>query len=113
MNGMERKRTRPPTHPGEILKYHYVAPLSVPIDKLAKHLGVSGKTLSRILNCKSSISTEMALRLSRAFETSPDLWINLQKDYDLWFIEKENYGIRNIHPFCTQQAESSFLPEDH
>lgn len=95
---MARRKTRPPTHPGEILRYHYVEPLSVPIGKLAEHLGVSRKTLSKILNCRSSVSTEMALRLSKAFQTTPDLWINLQKDYDLWFIEEKSQEIGSIYP---------------
>lgn len=100
---MRKKRTRPPTHPGEILRFHYVEPLSVSIGQLAEHLGVSRKTMSRIMNCKCSVSSEMALRLSKAFQTSPDLWINLQKDYDLWFIEKENREILNIYPLCVTE----------
>ena len=79
-----RTRKRPPTHPGGILKRHYLEPLSLTISELAKILGVSRKTLSKIVNERGSITPEMALRLSKAFKTTPELWLNLQQNYDLW-----------------------------
>ena len=82
-----RKTKRKPTHPGEILKEDYLSPLSITVKDMASMLGVSRKTLSRIINGKGSVSPEMALRLSRAFETTPDLWMNLQTNYDLWQAE--------------------------
>jgi len=75
---------RKPTHPGGILKRHYLEPLSLTISELAKDLGVSRKTISKIINEKGSITSEMALRLSKALNTSPELWLNLQTKYDLW-----------------------------
>jgi addiction module HigA family antidote len=77
-------RKRHPTHPGGILKRHYLEPLSLTISELANTLGVSRKTLSKIVNEHGSITPDMALRLSKAFKTTPELWLNLQQNYDLW-----------------------------
>ena len=79
-----RTRKRPPTHPGGILKRHYMEPLSLTVSELADTLGVSRKTLSKIINERGSITPDMALRLSKAFRTTPELWLNLQQNYDLW-----------------------------
>ena len=79
-----RIRKRPPTHPGGILKRQYIEPLSLTISELANTLGVSRKTLSKIVNEHGSITPDMALRLSKALNTTPELWLNLQQNYDLW-----------------------------
>ncbi len=79
-----RIRKRPPTHPGGILRRQYIEPLSLTISELANTLGVSRKTLSKIVNEHGSITPDMALRLSKAFKTTPELWLNLQQNYDLW-----------------------------
>ena len=77
-------RKRQPTHPGGILKRHYIDPLNLTISVLADDLRVSRKTVSKIVNERGSITPDMALRLSKAFETSAELWLNLQTNYDLW-----------------------------
>jgi addiction module HigA family antidote len=74
-----------PAHPGEILREQMG---SMPVTRLAAHLGVSRVTLSRLLNGTSGISAEMALRLSEALGTSPELWLNLQTQFDLWQASK-------------------------
>ena len=79
-----RKMTRQPTHPGNIIKEDYLMPLSVTIKDMAELLGVSRKTLSKIVNEHGSVTPDMALRLSKAFKTTPELWLNLQQNYDLW-----------------------------
>lgn len=79
-----RKRLRRPTHPGGILRRHYIEPLSMTVSGLAGVLGVSRKTLSEIVNEHASITPDMALRLSKAFKTTPELWLNMQRNYDLW-----------------------------
>ena len=79
-----RIRKRPPTHPGGILRRQYIEPLSLTISELANTLGVSRKTLSKIVNEHGSVTPDMALRLSKAFKTTPELWMNLQQNYDLW-----------------------------
>lgn len=77
-------RKRSPTHPGGILKRHYLEPLALSISEAAGALGVSRKTVSKIVNERGDVTPEMALRLARAFATTPELWMNLQKNYDLW-----------------------------
>ena len=73
-----------PPHPGEIIRELCLEPLELSITEAAEALGVSRKTLSSILNSHSGISTEMALRLSKAFGTTPENWLNQQIQYDLW-----------------------------
>ena len=88
-------RTRSPTHPGGILKRHYLEPLRLTVSELAKSLGVSRKILSRIVNEHGSITPDMALRLSKAFSTTPQLWLNLQQNYDLWHVSQKISGMEN------------------
>jgi antitoxin HigA-1 len=78
-------RMHNPPHPGEVLR-DYLAGVS--ITDAAKHLGVTRAALSRILNSSAGISAEMALRLSEALGTSPELWIGMQAQYDLWQASK-------------------------
>ena len=73
------------THPGEILREDFLSPLGLTQTELAKALKTSFRTINEILNKKRSISPDMALRLSRYFGTSPDVWIGLQADYDLYW----------------------------
>lgn len=73
-----------PPHPGEIIREFCVEPLNRSITDLAKTLGISRKTFSALLNGRSGISPEMALRLSKVFGRSPEGWLRLQIQYDLW-----------------------------
>ncbi len=73
-----------PPHPGEIIKEFCVEPLDLTVMSAAEHLGVTRKTLSMLLNGKSGISPEMALRLSKVFGRTPEGWLRLQLEYDLW-----------------------------
>jgi addiction module HigA family antidote len=77
-----------PPHPGEVLKELCLEPLGVSVTRAAEALGVSRKTLSSILNGRAGISPERALRLSKAFGTSPESWLNQQMQYDLWVTER-------------------------
>ena len=83
-----------PPHPGEIIRDLCLEPLGISVTDAAEALGVSRKTLSSILNGRSGISPEMALRLSKAFNTSPESWLNQQVQYDLWHAKKEIKGIK-------------------
>jgi addiction module HigA family antidote len=78
-----------PPHPGEILRELCIEPLGLSITEAAEALGVTRKTLSAILNGRSGISPEMAVRLSLAFGTSSESWLNQQAQYDLWEAEKK------------------------
>ncbi len=93
-----REMKRKPTHPGAILKEDYLDPLKITITSMAANLGVSRKTLSKILNENGAITPDMALRLSRAFGTTPDLWLNLQKNYDLWNAKKNSTEWKSVRP---------------
>ena len=89
-------RKRSPTHPGGILKKHYLEPLSLAVSQLAAALGVSRKTVSKIVNERGDITPEMALRLARAFRTTPELWLNLQRTYDLWHASHDSNAWRKV-----------------
>ncbi len=93
---MERKK-RKPTHPGAILKRHYLEPLGLTVLALAKTLALSRKTISKIINENGSITPDIALRLSVALDTSPQLWLNLQQNYDLWRASRTSKWRRRIH----------------
>jgi addiction module HigA family antidote len=84
-----------PPHPGEILRELCLEPLELSVTRAAEALGVSRKTLSAILNGRAGISPEMALRLAKAFGTTPESWLNLQMHYDLWMTE-ETVGTLNV-----------------
>jgi addiction module HigA family antidote len=83
-----------PPHPGEIIRTLCLEPLGVIIAQAAEALGVSHKTLSAILNGRAGISPEMAVRLSIAFGTSSESWLNQQTQYDLWHAEQRRKQLR-------------------
>jgi len=78
-----------PPHPGEVLRELCIEPMGLSITDAAEALGISRKTLSAILNGRAGISPEMAVRLSLAFGTSSESWLNQQAQYDLWEAEKK------------------------
>jgi addiction module HigA family antidote len=83
-----------PPHPGEVLRELCLEPLGLSVSEAARALGVSRKTLSAILNGRAGISPEMAVRLSIAFGTSAESWLNQQTQYDLWVAEKRRKSLR-------------------
>ena len=83
-------RMHNPPHPGEILRELCIEPLGLSVTRAAEALGVSRKTLSAILNGRAGISPEMAIRLSKAFDTSAESWLNQQVQYDLWLAEQHS-----------------------
>ncbi len=87
-------RMHNPPHPGEVLRELCLEPLGLTVTDAAKALGVSRKTLSAILNRRAGISPEMAIRLSKAFGTSAESWLNQQMQYDLWVAEQSAGVIR-------------------
>jgi addiction module HigA family antidote len=78
-----------PPHPGEVLRALCLEPLNLTVTDAARSLGVSRKALSSILNGHAGISPEMAVRLSIAFNTSAESWMNQQTQHDLWHAEKD------------------------
>jgi len=73
-----------PPHPGEIIRELCLEPLGITITRAASALGVSRKALSELLNGHTGVSPEMAIRLGRAFNTTPESWLIQQMQYDLW-----------------------------
>jgi antitoxin HigA-1 len=78
------KINREPTAPGEILKEEFLVPLGITQKQLADHLGCDVKVINRIVNGRTSITVEMAIKLAAAFNTTPDFWLNAQKAVDLY-----------------------------
>lgn len=95
-----RNRKRAPKHPGGILLRQYIEPLGLSIAELARALGVSRKTISKIVNENGAITSDMALRLSRAFTTTPELWLNMQRNFDLWHAARESSDWEDIEPIA-------------
>jgi len=89
---------RQPTHPGEILLEEFLIPMGISQSALARELHTSFRAINEIVNQKRGITTEMALRLSRYFGTTPQLWLNLQNQYDLYRIaRKKESELEQIH----------------
>ncbi len=89
---------RQPAHPGRILKNMYIEPLNLKVSYLAAALKVSPQTINALINEQINVSPEMALKLSRAFDTSADFWLNLQQKYELWYAETHTETWKDIQP---------------
>ena len=78
-----RELQRVPTHPGEILKEEFLEPMGISQTQLAASLHTSFRAINELVNQKRGITVEMAIRLAKFFSTTPQLWLNLQNNYDL------------------------------
>ncbi len=83
-----------PPHPGKIVKQKCLEPLALSITRGAEILGVTRLTLSKLVNGKNGVSPEIAIRLSKAFGSSPEVWLGPQLDYDLAKAEKKSAHIK-------------------
>ncbi|MCK8604385.1 HigA family addiction module antitoxin [Desulfoferrobacter suflitae] len=83
-----------PPHPGEIIRDQCLEPLGLTLTAAAKGLGVTRKALSELVNGYSGVSPEMVIRLSKAFGGSPETWLRLQMQYDLWQVERRADSIK-------------------
>jgi addiction module HigA family antidote len=93
-----------PPHPGQVLR-EYLGDLAV--SRAAAHLRVTRVTLSRLLNGKAGISAEMALRLAAALGTSPELWMNMQTQYDLWRASRRKRpAVRRLASHLSEAADT-------
>jgi len=86
---------RQPTHAGAILKEEFLKPLGITQSHLAKALHTSFRAINEIVNEKRGITTEMALKLAKYFGTSPQLWLNLQNQYDLYKVSLKKHDLIN------------------
>jgi addiction module HigA family antidote len=98
----KRAKMHNPAHPGEILRELYLVPLGVTITQAAKALGVSRKHVSSIVNGRTPVTPDMALRLAAVFATDPELWVNMQAQYDLWAVSKK--ARPKVKPLVTKKA---------
>lgn len=89
-----KKKTRKPTHPGEVLREDILAPLQLTVTDAAKNLGVTRKALSELLNGKSALSPQMAVRISRATNTSAESWLSMQTKLDLWYAQQKPVKVK-------------------
>ena len=89
-------KKRKPLHPGIILDEDYIKPLNLNLQKLADRLGISRNTLFNIRAQRASVTPAIAISLAEAFDTTPQLWLNLQQNYDLWFESSEHVKVDPI-----------------
>ncbi len=81
------------THPGRIVRQDFLEPLALTVTGAAKALGVARQTISDLANEKAGISAEMAVRLSKAFGPSPEMWVRLQANYDLSQVRQDEIRV--------------------
>src|SRR5438093_11627909 len=81
-------RMMKPPHPGRIVRQECIEPLGLTVKGAARRLGVTRQTLNNVVNEKAAVSPEMAIRLSKAFGSSPEVWLGMQMEYDLAQAEK-------------------------
>ncbi len=91
-------RKRKPVHPGTIVKEDVLLPLGLTVTEAAVALGVSRKALSELINEKASLSPDMAIRIAKATNTSPESWLHMQSTLDLWRSEQKDF---QVIPFPT------------
>ena len=91
---LPKKRT--PSHPGEILKADYLEPLGLSQIKFAQHLNWTYARLNEIINGKRGVSADSALTLAEALNTTPEFWLNLQRNWDLWNAMQEHRKVKLI-----------------
>ena len=95
------KSGRKPTHPGEIVREDVIKPLGLTVTEAAERLGVTRKTLSALINCKASMSPEMAVRVGKATRTSPESCLYMQAKLDIWFADKKTMVIEEFSKVIT------------
>lgn len=92
-----------PLHPGEFIKGVYLDPFGIKSQDLAKRLKVSPSTVRRLLNGETRVSPEMALKLSRVLGRSPESWMAMQDNYELWQA-KSRIDLDELEPFAFPAA---------
>lgn len=96
-----------PAHPGRIVRHDCLEPLGLSITAGAKILGVTRQTLNNVVNCKSGISPEMAIRLTMAFGSTPETWLRMQLSYDLAQARKNERNIKVVRQFMPEETLAS------
>ena len=92
-----------PMHPGEVLRQEFLLPLGLSPGALAKACGVPRTRIERLSNEETGVTADTALRLSKAFGTSPEVWLNLQTDYDIQIAKRQlGNDLAKIEPIATK-----------
>jgi addiction module HigA family antidote len=98
-------RKLPPMHPGEVLREEFLKPMNLSAGAVARACSVPRTRIERIAEEKTGITADTALRLGRFFRTTPEFWLNLQKDYDLQVARKAaGRKVEKIEPFEPEEA---------
>jgi len=92
-----------PPHPGEFIRATYIEPFDISIRSLAESLNVAASTLTRVVSTRSAVSPEMALRLSKALGRSPESWLAMQYNFDLWQA-KQSADLSNVQKIQFEAA---------
>ncbi len=92
----KQNRTRKPTTIGEMLNEEFLIPLNITQKIFANHLGVDIKTVNRLINNRTSISPKLALKISSALGTTPEFWMNLQMENDLWELKNSKIKLPKL-----------------
>jgi len=101
-------------HPGEFIREICLKPLDLTVTEAARQLGVTRKALSELLNGKVGISTEMALRLAKAFNTTPESWLTQQMNYDLSVAQQKKEKIEiEVQPLWNGKKARGIHHHDH
>lgn len=96
--------TRRPTHPGEMLREEFMAELGLSVAQVAHAIGVSRQTVNELVRERRNLTPDMALRLARYFGVSPQSWMNLQRNIDLWdSLDLNRQAIERIEPLAAAQ----------
>ncbi len=92
-----------PPHPGGLIRRQCLEPLGLSVTEAAGGLGVTRQALSELVNERAGVSVEMALRLSKAFGSSPETWLGLQTAFDLWHAQRRTKSMK-VRAFAAEQG---------
>lgn len=93
---MASKKQQPPPHPGEILFNNFLKPMNLSQKQFAEHLGWTYARLNEIINMRRGVTADSALSFSEAFNTEPEYWLNLQRDWDLWHATQTHIPVKSL-----------------
>ncbi len=99
-------KNRPPTHPGEMLLKEFIEPAGITQTELSNHLKWPYARLNEIINGKRGVSTESALSLGQAWDTGPEFWLNLQRNWDLWRSSRKHRAVKPIKKIVRQKLSA-------
>ncbi len=100
-----RDPKRKPTHPGEILRLDMLPALEMTQTEFAERLGVSRLSVSELLHAKRALSPDMAMRIARLTNTTPESWLRMQEALHLWGLEKNPKRYRHIEPVTAMEVQ--------